>query len=91
MSLLHVLLYVNIKPFHGLICILQPIYTTNGRRASLPAIYHTDSVTAGHMEKSCLLSIHNYKFADTTTCALVSSCLILNTCCLTLKIMPGSI
>lgn len=64
---------MNFKLLHGLIYILQPIYTTNDRPARLPAIYHTDSVTVCHMEKSCLLNIHNARFADTTTCALVSS------------------
>lgn len=78
---------VNVKPFHGLISILQPIHRTNHRRASLPAIYHSDSVTLCHMEKSCWLSSHNYRFADTTMCVLLSSCLTLNTFCLTLKVM----
>ncbi len=70
---------VTVKQFHGLIYILQSIYNTNSRRANLPAIHHTDIVTLCHMEKCWWLSIHNYRFADKTLCALRSSCLTLDT------------
>lgn len=80
------------KQFQGSTYTLQPIYETNRRLLTLPAIYHTDMVTLCHMEKRCrLLSVHNYRSADGTMCALMSSCLTLDSLCLTLRLVPSSV